>query len=239
MSMGHFLDLNAQALGLFRLPLALAAASLFLGPLASLPPAQARAAPRCNARPRRRSLRISARRAPRPADLRPGPQLRATRRSHRAAGSPGRPHRHPPGVRVRHDARLLPPAPELRLRRPRRPARNSRRRARRTTPAEIAASDLHPVAVNPIHILTDAELQRHRPTTAAARTSGTAASSPTRRASSKPRNRSPPKWPGPQRIFLWQDLAGEPSPLPASLSPVYVIAKSGGKEIVSNQQNRP
>ena len=34
MSMGHFLDLNAQALGLFRLPLALAAASLFLGPLA-------------------------------------------------------------------------------------------------------------------------------------------------------------------------------------------------------------
>ena len=36
MSMGHFLDLNAQALGLFRLPLALAAASLFLCPLASL-----------------------------------------------------------------------------------------------------------------------------------------------------------------------------------------------------------
>ena len=35
MSMGHFLDLNAQALSLFRLPLALAAASLFLGPLAS------------------------------------------------------------------------------------------------------------------------------------------------------------------------------------------------------------
>ncbi|HEY1741713.1 MAG TPA: phospholipid carrier-dependent glycosyltransferase [Granulicella sp.] len=36
LSMGHFLDLNAQALGLFRLPLALAALSLFLGPLASL-----------------------------------------------------------------------------------------------------------------------------------------------------------------------------------------------------------
>ncbi len=35
LSMGHFLDLNAQALGLFRLPLALAAASLFLGPLAA------------------------------------------------------------------------------------------------------------------------------------------------------------------------------------------------------------
>ena len=35
LSMGHFLDLNAQALGLFRLPLAIAAVSLFGGPLAS------------------------------------------------------------------------------------------------------------------------------------------------------------------------------------------------------------
>ena len=35
LSMGHFLDLNAQALGLFRVPLALAAAALFLGPLCS------------------------------------------------------------------------------------------------------------------------------------------------------------------------------------------------------------
>lgn len=36
LSMGHFLDLNAQALGLFRVPLALAACSLFAGPLISL-----------------------------------------------------------------------------------------------------------------------------------------------------------------------------------------------------------
>jgi 4-amino-4-deoxy-L-arabinose transferase-like glycosyltransferase len=36
LSMGHFLDLDARALGLFRLPLALAALSLFLGPLISL-----------------------------------------------------------------------------------------------------------------------------------------------------------------------------------------------------------
>src|SRR6185437_8949706 len=35
LSMGHFLDLNAQALSLFRLPLVIAAASLFFGPLAS------------------------------------------------------------------------------------------------------------------------------------------------------------------------------------------------------------
>jgi 4-amino-4-deoxy-L-arabinose transferase-like glycosyltransferase len=35
LSMGHFLDLNAAALGLFRLPLAIAAVSLFFGPLAA------------------------------------------------------------------------------------------------------------------------------------------------------------------------------------------------------------
>ncbi len=34
LSFGHFLDLNAQALGLFRLPLALTAVALFCGPLA-------------------------------------------------------------------------------------------------------------------------------------------------------------------------------------------------------------
>jgi 4-amino-4-deoxy-L-arabinose transferase-like glycosyltransferase len=34
LSFGHFLDLNAQALGLFRLPLALTAIAFFLGPLA-------------------------------------------------------------------------------------------------------------------------------------------------------------------------------------------------------------
>ena len=43
------------------------------------------------------------------------------------------------------------------------------------------------------------------------------------------------KWTGPQRIFLWQDLAGEPSPLPQMPGPVYVVARGGGKEIVSNQ----
>ncbi len=36
MSMGHFLDLNAEALGLFRVPLVIAAMSLVGGPLASL-----------------------------------------------------------------------------------------------------------------------------------------------------------------------------------------------------------
>jgi hypothetical protein len=45
------------------------------------------------------------------------------------------------------------------------------------------------------------------------------------------------KWPGPQRIFLWQDIGNQPSALPALPAPVYIIAKSGGKEIFSNQPN--
>jgi hypothetical protein len=44
-------------------------------------------------------------------------------------------------------------------------------------------------------------------------------------------------WHGPQRIFLWQDVANQPAALPATLTPAYVIARSGGKEIVSNQQS--
>src|SRR6185437_9744509 len=43
------------------------------------------------------------------------------------------------------------------------------------------------------------------------------------------------KWSGPQRIFLWQSLTDPPNQLPVVDGPVYVIAKGGGKEIVSNR----
>jgi 4-amino-4-deoxy-L-arabinose transferase-like glycosyltransferase len=46
------------------------------------------------------------------------------------------------------------------------------------------------------------------------------------------------QWSGPQRVFLWQSLTDPPNQLPAVEGPVYVIAKGGGKEIVSNQPNR-
>ena len=43
------------------------------------------------------------------------------------------------------------------------------------------------------------------------------------------------KWAGPRRIFLWQDPGDRDRP-PLSLpGPVYVIASSGGKQILSNQ----
>jgi 4-amino-4-deoxy-L-arabinose transferase-like glycosyltransferase len=45
------------------------------------------------------------------------------------------------------------------------------------------------------------------------------------------------KWPGPQRIFMWNDPSDTTRPLP-QLDPIYVIARSGGKEILSNQPMR-
>ena len=46
------------------------------------------------------------------------------------------------------------------------------------------------------------------------------------------------RWSGPQRIFLWQSLTDPPNQLPPLPGPVYILVKSGGKEIVSNQPNR-
>jgi len=43
------------------------------------------------------------------------------------------------------------------------------------------------------------------------------------------------KWAGPHRIFMWNDPSDATRPLPALPSGVYVVAKSGGKEILSNQ----
>ncbi len=49
------------------------------------------------------------------------------------------------------------------------------------------------------------------------------------------------RWASPQRIFLWQTLSpagGDGNPLPPLPGPVYTIARSGGKEILSNQPDR-
>jgi 4-amino-4-deoxy-L-arabinose transferase-like glycosyltransferase len=45
------------------------------------------------------------------------------------------------------------------------------------------------------------------------------------------------KWSGPQRIFLWQDPSDAERPILALPAPVFVIANSGGKQILSNQPN--
>ncbi len=46
------------------------------------------------------------------------------------------------------------------------------------------------------------------------------------------------RWRGPERVFLWQSLTEPPNTLPPLPGPVYVLAKGGGKEIVSNRPNR-
>jgi 4-amino-4-deoxy-L-arabinose transferase-like glycosyltransferase len=45
------------------------------------------------------------------------------------------------------------------------------------------------------------------------------------------------KWHGPQRIFLWQDPNDRERPPLALSQPVYMIASSGGKQILSNKPN--
>lgn len=45
------------------------------------------------------------------------------------------------------------------------------------------------------------------------------------------------KWPGPQRIFLWEDPHDRDRPPLVLPSPVYVVAQGGGKRILSNRPN--
>ena len=245
MSMGHFLDLNAQALSLFRLPLALAAASLFLGPLASyLLRRRARGhaatlalaagafgvllaahlalqtfAPVLSSAQLAEAINIPASKLP--------PQRTSSLGAPVLAGGPviapqlAQQPGESPALIVIHQEYEYGSTLGFYLQRP-------------GYTLQYGA----PVAVNPIHILTDAE---HDGTANYGRSSNLWYGSffPDAPAIFETAQSFAAKWRGPQRIFLWQDLAGEPSPLPASLSPVYVIARSGGKEIVSNQPVRP
>jgi 4-amino-4-deoxy-L-arabinose transferase-like glycosyltransferase len=189
MSMGHFLDLNAQALGLFRLPLALAAASLFLGPLASL-------ILRKQAKPHAATLALAAGAFGFLYAAHLGLQTFAPVLSSAQLAEAIAPQVHSDDLIVIHQEYEYGSTLGFYLQR----------------------SDLHILEGRSSNLwygsfFPDAPHIFETPESLSA------------------------KWHGPQRIFLWQDLANQPSPLPASLTPVYVIAKSGGKEIVSNQPN--
>ena len=172
---------------------------------------------RRNPRPSRRSLRLPARRAPRPADLRPRPQLAATRRRHRPTTPPRRPHRHPPGIRIRQHARLLPTAAHLPLRRLRPLTPSQADRPRHPPPRIVGihsesrplTQSLHPHRAN------------HNGTPDYGRSSNLWYGSffPDAPPIFETTQSLAQKWSGPQRIFLWQDLANDPSPLPPALSP--------------------
>ncbi|MGA7157923.1 MAG: phospholipid carrier-dependent glycosyltransferase [Acidobacteriaceae bacterium] len=208
LSMGHFLDLDTRALGLFRLPLTLAALSLFLGPLISL-------ILRRKSRPHAATLALAAGAFGflLAADL--GLQTFAPVLSSAQLAEAIAPQVKPQDLIVIHGEYEAGSTLAFYLQRP-------------STYIAPASTLAHPVApaTNFIHILQgrssnlwygsffpDAPPIFETPTSIAA------------------------KWPGPQRIFLWQSLTDPPNQLPPLPGLVYILVKSGGKEIVSNQPN--
>jgi len=189
MSMGHFLDLNVEALGLFRVPLALAAAALFLGPLCSF-------ILRNKDRPHAATLALAAGAFGFLFAAHLGLQTFAPVLSTQQLAEAIAPKVRPNDLIVIHQEYEFASTLGFYLHR----------------------DDLHIVEGRSSDLwygsfFADAPAIFETPQSLAQ------------------------KWQGPQRIFLWQDLGNQPSPLPAALSPIYIIAKSGGKEIVSNQPN--
>ncbi len=191
LSMGHFLDLNAAALGLFRLPIALAAAALFLGPLCAF-------LLRKKNRPQAATLALAAGAFGFLLAAHLGLRIFAPVLSSAQLAQTIAPQVQPQDLIVIHQEYEFASTLGFYLRR----------------------DDLHILDGRSSNLwygsfFRDAPAIFETPQSLAQ------------------------KWPGPQRIFLWQDLANQPSPLPALPGPVYVIASSGGKEIVSNQRNAP
>lgn len=218
LSMGHFLDLNAQALGLFRLPLMTAAASLLLGPLTSY-------LLRRSARPHAATLALAVGAFGFLAAAHLGLQTFAPVLSSQQLAAAIAPLIGPEDLVVIHQEYEYGSTLGFYLERP---------------SYGIASDPLakdHPTAINPIHILTDAQYNGVRNY---GRSSNLWYGSffPDAPAIFETHASLAAKWRGPQRIFVWQDLTNEPSGLPALPGPVYVIAKTGGKEIVSNQPSR-
>jgi 4-amino-4-deoxy-L-arabinose transferase-like glycosyltransferase len=187
MSMGHFLDLNAEALGMFRLPLVIAAASLLFGPLVSLLLRQ-------RARPREANLVLAAGAF--------GFLLAAHLGLQRFA----------PVISSAQLAERI--APQVR------PwdmvAIHGEYESGSTLGFYLRRADIHILEGRSSNLwygsfFPDAPKIFETPESFRA------------------------KWAGPQRIFLWQSLTDPPNQLPAVDGPVYVIARGGGKEIVSNR----
>jgi 4-amino-4-deoxy-L-arabinose transferase-like glycosyltransferase len=220
LSMGHFLDLNAQALGLFRLPLALAAMSLFLGPLAALLLSKGPD----SVHPIRLFVSVFS------AQMSPSAYKAWVGRKRRV---------HAANLALAAGAFGFLLAAHLGLQ-TFAPVLSSAQLAKAIAP-QIKPEDL--IAIhgeyesgstlgfylqrNDIHILEgrssnlwygsffpDAPPIFETPQTIAQ------------------------KWSGPQRIFIWQSTTDEPRNLPALSGPVYILASGGGKEIVSNRPNR-
>ena len=190
LSMGHFLDLDTRALGLFRFPLILAAASLFGGPLAAL-------RLRTRGRVHASNLALTAGAFTFLFAAHLGLQTFAPVLSSAQLAAAIRPQLHPDDLIVLHGEYEAGSTLGFYLRR------------RDIHILEGRSSNLWYGSFFP-----DAPPIFETPATLAA------------------------KWPGPQRIFLWQSLTDPPNTLPTLPSPVYFLARSGGKEVVSNRPNR-
>jgi 4-amino-4-deoxy-L-arabinose transferase-like glycosyltransferase len=207
LSMGHFLDLTGPALILFRVPLALAALSLFLGPLIAF-------ILRRKARPHAANISLAAGAftfllaahlglqtfAPvlTSAQLAKAiaPQVQGPRQAPRAGVEI-----HPDDLIVIHGEYESGSTLGFYLQRPSAPG-----------------SDIHILEGRSSNLwygsfFSDAPAIFETPASLAQ------------------------KWSSPQRIFLWQSLTAPPNQLPLLPAPVYILVKSGGKEILSNQPN--
>jgi 4-amino-4-deoxy-L-arabinose transferase-like glycosyltransferase len=204
LSMGHFLDLDTRALGLFRLPLALAALSLFLGPLAAL-------LLRRRAQPHAANLAIAAGAFGFLLAAHLGLQTFAPVLTSAQLAEAIAPQVRPQDLIAIHGEYEAGSTLAFYLQRP----------------SSYAASPSTPAATNFIHILEG-------------RSSNLWYGSffPDAPKIFETSQSLAAKWPGPQRIFLWQSLTDPPNQLPPLPGPVYILVKSGGKEIVSNQPNR-
>jgi hypothetical protein len=196
LSFGHFLDLNVQALSLFRLPLVLAAASLFFGPLISC-------FLRKGARPHAATLVLAAGAFGflLAADL--GLRTFAPVLTSAQLAEAIAPQVRPDDLIVIHQEYEYGSTLGFYLRRP-------GPEGGQIHILEGRSSNLWYGSFFP-----DAPDIFETPQTIAR------------------------KWVSPERIFLWQDLANQPSPEPTLPGPIFLVARSGGKEIVSNQKNHP
>jgi 4-amino-4-deoxy-L-arabinose transferase-like glycosyltransferase len=203
LSMGHFLDLNAQALGLFRLPLAIAAIGLFLGPLAAL-------ILRKRAQPHTANLALAAGAFTFLLAAHLGlqtfaPVLTSAQLAEAIApqlGGPQQAHL-PAGVELQPNDLICI---------------HGEYESGSTLGFYLQRNNIHILEGRSSNLwygsfFPDAAKVFETPATLVA------------------------KWQGPQRIFLWQSLTDPPNQLPPLPGPVYILVKSGGKEIVSNQPN--
>ncbi len=199
--MGHFLDLDTRALGLFRLPLTLAALSLFLGPLTAF-------ILRKKAKPHAANLALAAGAFGFLLAAHLGLQTFAPVLTSAQLADAIAPQVHPQDLIVLHGEYEAGSTLAFYLQRP-----------SSCAPQPNTAQFIHILEGRSSNLwygsfFPDAPKIFETPQTLAA------------------------KWPGPQRIFLWQSLTDPPNQLPPLPGPVYILVKSGGKEILSNQPNR-